>query len=53
MPFTVSLPLGVDGSPRGYCPRSHDGPMGDFLVIVAILAFVILMFALIRGLDRI
>jgi len=27
--------------------------MGDFLVIVAIVAFVGLMFALIRGLDRI
>jgi len=27
--------------------------MGDFLVIVAIAAFVILMFGLIKGLDRI
>jgi hypothetical protein len=51
--FTVSLPVGADGSPRGYCLRGHDEPMGDFLVIVAILAFVIFMLALIRGLDRI
>jgi len=27
--------------------------MGDFLVIVAIVAFVILMLALIKGLERI
>jgi hypothetical protein len=52
-PFTVSLPHRALGSPRGYCPLSrHDG-MGDFWVIVGIIAFVILMFGLIKGLDRI
>ena len=52
-PFTVSLPVRPDGSPRGYCPRYDDDRMGDFLVIVAIVAFVILMLALIKGLERI
>jgi hypothetical protein len=31
----------------------HDDGMADFLVIVAIIVFVVLMLALIRGLDRI
>ena len=53
LPFTVSLPVRAAGSPRGYCVAGHHEGMGDFLVIVAIAAFVILMLGLIKGLDRI
>jgi hypothetical protein len=52
-PFTFSTPEGLPGSPRGYRAGEHHEGMGDFLVIVAIVAFVGLMLALIRGLDRI
>jgi hypothetical protein len=52
-PFTISPPGRRARSPRRHRPRDHPEGMGDFLVIVAIAVFVLVMLGLIRGLDRI
>jgi hypothetical protein len=51
--FTDFLPPGTSRSPRGHRGRSEDRAMADFLVVIAIVAFVVAMLGLIWGLERI
>ena len=50
--FTVSPPPPGLRSPRGHRPRDDPGGMADFLVVVAVVAFVAAMLGLIWALGR-
>jgi len=51
--FIFLLRVDLELLQRFHCSFRHDHRMADFLVVLGLVAFVVVMLALIEGLDRV